>query len=275
MILYRQKKECKPMTRNDRIQIHYKLTFAAPFHFGTGISAGLIDRTVIRDSGGYLYVPASTFKGVLREHCEQLCRFYLPNRQVAIASPHNAYVALADFSGALTPVSRIFGSHVYPGRLRFDDAEQSDHLSYESSDAENERVEKGKYKAIQTSISTQVRIDRLTGTAASEALYTSEFGIRDLVFAGTINGWLECTPVEALAVTGKDETTYTGTPTYSLLLLFAGLQLIERLGGNKSTGKGQCTCSIMTVTINKRICTEEQWQFWLEHLDVLTAYPLA
>lgn len=265
------------MTRNDRIQIEYQLRFASPFHFGTGMSTGLVDRTVIRDKNNYLYVPASTFKGVLRQHCEQLCRFYFPDQQAAIASPHDAYAALADFSGTLTPITRIFGSHICPGKLRFYNAEQTeqDRLNYERRDRGDERQRKGNYKDIQTSILTQVRIDRLTRTAVNEALYTSEFGIRDLVFHGSINGWLECTPEEELTVTGHDETIYTGTPTYSLLLLLAGLQLIERLGGNKSTGKGQCICSITTVKINKQQCTQEQRQFWLEHLDVLTRYPLA
>lgn len=261
------------MTRNDRIKIKYQLTFASPFHFGTGISTSGIDRTVIRDEGGYLYVPASTFKGVLREHCEQLCRFYLPDKPLTISSPHDTYAALASFGGMLSPIDRIFGSHIYPGKLRFDDAEQTlkDLSIYEGRGGGI--GEEGKFKGIQISISTQVRIDRLTRTAASEALYTSEFGIRDLTFAGAINGWLECTSVEKLVVTGQNEKTYAGTPTYSLLVLLAGLQLIERLGGNKSAGKGQCTCNITEVAINKKTCTEQQWQSWLENLQTLEAYP--
>lgn len=259
------------MTHPDRIQIQYQLEFDAPFHFGTGISAGLIDRTVIRDDGGYFYVPASTFKGVLREHCEQLCRFYLPAQSVA--SPHNAYAALADFSGTLTPVSRIFGSQLTPGQLRFYDATQTENerRMYDSWDrSDDQRV--GKYKSAQASITTQVRIDRLTRTAAEGALYTSEFGIRGLLFEGRIDGWLACTPVEALAVSASDGEGFSGAPTYSLLLLLAGLQLIERLGGNKSTGKGHCICRIETLALNKRACSEKQWQFWLEHLDELVHY---
>ncbi len=259
------------MTRTDRIQIQYQLAFDAPFHFGTGVSAGLIDRTVIRDDGGYLYVPASTFKGVLRECCEQLCRFYLPAQPVA--SPHDAYAALADFSGLLTPVSRIFGSQLSPGQLRFYDAAQTDdeRLVYDGLGT-GERAGNGKYKSIQTSISIQARIDRLTRTAVDGALYTSEFGIRGLLFAGRIDGWLTCTPIETLAVSTSTEGSFSGTPTYSLLLLLAGLQLIERLGGNKSAGKGHCTCRIEKLALNKQVCSTEHWQFWLEHLDELAHY---
>ena len=128
------------------------------------------------------------------------------------------------------------------------------------------------YREIQTSISTQARIDRVTRTAANEALYTSEFGTRYLVFEGTIKGLLDCTPIEKLAVTVHDQETYTLTPTCSLLILLAGLLMIERLGGNKSTGKGQCRCSITNVLLDRHKCTKEQWQSWIEQLDVLNDY---
>src|SRR5579875_3512909 len=88
ILLYRRK---VTVARNpDRIQITYELTFDTLFHCGTGIREGLIDRTVVRDSKGYLYVPGSTFKGILRERCEQLARLYEPGKQEhsAIASPH-------------------------------------------------------------------------------------------------------------------------------------------------------------------------------------------
>ena len=239
------------------VQIDYELQFDAPFHLGTGIAAGSIDRTVIRDAGGDLYVPASTFKGVLREHCEQLCRFYLPNAQ--IASPHDAYAALAQFGKAPTLISRIFGSPLYPGGLRFNDARQEE---------ETHNV----YGEIQTSIATQVRIDRVTRTAANEALYTSEFGTRYLAFEGTIKGQLDCTPIKELAVPVQGQETDTLTPTYSLLILLAGLLMIERLGGNKSTGKGQCRCSVTNVLLDRHKCPKEQWRPWIEQLDVLKDY---
>ncbi len=273
-------------TQNDRIQIRYRITFQSPFHLGTGVSAGAVDRTVIRDTSGYLYVPASTFKGVLREHCERLWRFALSGKQVTVASPHDMYAALGDFRSALTPtisgdfrntlapIHRIFGSSLSAGTLYFDDAHQTpqDRLDYESRDADNEKMQKGKYKGVQTSISTQVRIDRLVRIAVNEALYTSEFGIPDLTFEGTINGWLNCVPIEVLPVTGTDETMYTGTPTYSLLLLLASFQFIEQLGGNKSAGKGRCVCDVTELKIYKKTCTPEQQQYWLEHLGELTAY---
>src|SRR2546425_3078564 len=158
------------------VQIDYDLHFTAPFHLGTGIRAGLIDRTVMKDNSGYLYVPASTLKGVLREYCERLLRFYLPDGQENVASPHDAKAVLVEFGRAPTPITRIFGSQLHPGGLHFSDARMERNPLY--------------YKEIQSSVSTQVRIDRIWRTAVDEALYTSEYGVRDLRFEGTIKGTL-------------------------------------------------------------------------------------
>lgn len=252
-------------TKTDRIAIAYDLTFATPFHCGTGIREGLIDRTIVRDSGGYLYVPGSTFKGVVREHCEQIARLYeeLDEMKELLASPHNSAAALLGLGRTISMVTRIFGSQNHPGQLFFDDAHQpkEEKQLYDSEDG----TDKGRYKSLQTDLSTQVRLDRPTRTAVKGALYTSEFGVRDVLFKGTITGWLACSPISADA----------NTPTYSLLLLLAGLKMVERLGGNKSTGKGRCTCSITHLTVGSDDYKKDQWQSWLERIDELAYYSLS
>lgn len=253
----------------DRIQIDYTLTFATLFHFGTGIRDVLVDRTVVRDSGGYLYVPGSTFKGVLRERCEQLARLYANTKEKErIASPHNAEAALLWLGEARpTMIARIFGSQTIPGRLFFDDARQNqdEKAAYARED--------GNYKRLQVQTYTQARIDRPTRTAVPGALYTSEFGNRDASFSGKIQGALECTPI--------DQTTYAdfahagnqrNAPTYSLLLLLAGLRLLDRLGGNKSSGKGMCACEITHIRVNDEAVPAQQWEGWLAHLETLANY---
>jgi CRISPR/Cas system CMR subunit Cmr4 (Cas7 group RAMP superfamily) len=280
----------------DRIRIEYTLAFVTPFHFGTGIREGLVDRTVVRDDGGYLYVPGSTIKGVLRERCEQLERLYEPEEpgQERIArgrqfvhSPHNAQAALSGLgSGKPTMVTRIFGSQNVPGRLFFDDARQdSDALKeYDSPQGEEKeegvkRVEqgaedesKGRYRSMQVSVSTQVRLDRPTRTAVPGALYTSEFGASDIVFQGSILGWLECSAIDP-AIADLGQAQHPGAaPTYSLLLLLAGLRILERLGGNKSTGKGHCESTITSVGIKEHTYRDHEWLTWLEHLEALAYY---
>jgi CRISPR/Cas system CMR subunit Cmr4 (Cas7 group RAMP superfamily) len=248
------------------VQLEYTLSFEAPFHFGTGIREGLIDRTVIRDSNGLLYVPASTFKGVLREHCEHLCSFYTVDgpARPRVASPHDAYAALAEFGGAPSLISQTFGSQLSPCGLLFSNARQP-------------RETQITYRDVQTSTLTQVRIDRVTRTAVNEALYTSQFGIPDLTFAGTIVGQLGTSPLPDLErpSSDPDEEASTFTPTYALLLLLAGLQLIERMGGNKSGGKGACRCTLTRLMLDRQPCPPEIWPDWLAHLELLSTYHSA
>jgi CRISPR/Cas system CSM-associated protein Csm3 (group 7 of RAMP superfamily) len=254
--------------RTDRIQIGYTLTFKTPFHCGTGIREGLIDRTVVKDGQGFLYVPGSTFKGVLRERCEQLARMFEEldeDMRNLIADPHVEKAALRGFGSTTTMITRIFGSHIQPGHLYFDDARQTETEKSEYDDKSDIRYGKGKYKNLQFDLYTQVRLDRVTRTAVPGALYTSEFGLKDLEFHGDIMGWLECTPINDQA----------DIPTYSLLLLLAGLRMIDRLGGNKSTGKGQCECAITSVTVGKKAYDESQWQSWFNELDALSYYSSA
>ncbi len=265
------------VAKSDRVQISYDLAFKTPFHFGTGIRTGLIDRTIVRDGAGYLYVPGSTFKGVLRERCEQLARLYeeLDEDMLnLIASPHEEGVALRGLGQKITMITRIFGSHNHSGRLYFEDSHQTldakreyDENIHEVDEAitEEGKLEdgKGKYLGIQTELYTQVRLDRPTRTAVRGALYTNEFGIRDLTFQGNITGWLKCTPVDM---------SIRNPPTYSLLLLLAGLHMVDRLGGNKSTGKGHCICNVTQVAINGEQIAREEWFSWLDHLDALSLY---
>jgi len=257
------------MTRIDRIQICYALEFSAPFHCGTGVRSGLIDRSVMRDGGGYLYVPGSTIKGVVRELCEQLARFYEDSDdtiRTRIASPHDKAIALKDLGAKPTLVTRVFGSQICPGRLFFNDAQQEDKQRYDIPKAPK------RYQNMQTDLYTQVRLNRSTRTAVRGALYNSEFGVRKMVFQGSIVGSLECIPISTEIdemFSGKDDES-----TYSLLLLLAGLYMIERLGGNKSTGKGECRCIITQLKINNTTIAPEQWKIWLQHLNVLSFYSL-
>ncbi len=256
------------MQRTDRLELSYDLIFTTPFHAGTGLRAGLIDRTVARDQAGYLYVPGSTIKGVLRQHCEELSRLYevLDEHMLAlIASPHDTQNALWTRGYFATLVTRIFGSHERAGSLFFDDARQTENemRQYDGHMGEDSR---GRYLAVQTELATQVRLDRPTRTSVGGALYTSEFGSRDILLHGEISGWLECFSIEGIAAPA---------PTYSLLLLLASLHLLERIGGNKSTGKGHCRCQIKTLKYGRDEYKETQWQDWLTHLDMLSYYSYA
>lgn len=264
------------MTQIDNISIAYTLTFKTPFHCGTGLRVGLIDRTVVRDHDGYLYIPGSTIKGVLREQCERLACLFEDDADEkktlrSLTNPHNERMALLGRGRPLSMVTRIFGSQSVAGQLFFDDARQTEQQKrpYERGRRGESREEaaqrKRAYQGLQTDIATQVRIDRPSRTAVGGALYTSEFGMRDQSFAGTISGWLECLPMTDL----KEQ------PTYSLLLLLLSIHLLERIGSNKSSGKGQCECTITELRYGKSTPTDEEvWQSWFDNLENLSYYAL-
>lgn len=253
--------------RTDRIEIKYTLTFESLFHCGTGLRNGLIDRTVMRDGEGYLYVPGTTFKGNLRQHCEQVARLFSDE---VYDNPHSTTPKNLWGTGKPreTLITRLFGSQNLPGKLFFDDARQKDLSQYDSHAGEQEE-RKGRYKHLQINEYTQVRLDRPTRTAVPGALYTSEFGARDMTFEGVIQGWLKCRPIESAQPSQAQPPI---VPTYSLVLLLAGLHMIHSLGGNKSSGKGKCRCTIISLILNEETYEKEQWQSWLERLDELASY---
>ncbi len=252
------------MTRTDRIHLTYTLTFLTPFHFGTGLRAGLLDRTVVRDSGEYLYVPGSTLKGTVREYCEQLARLYESEESDArtrVVDLYDEKKVLWGLSQTSTMITRIFGSQQQPGHLFFNDAHQSDEeRAVFDGGEQGSRSTKGKYKSAQTDIYTQVRLARPTRTSVPGALFTSEFGIRNFAFQGSIEGWIECTQIESIPE----------GPTYSLLLLLAGMHLLDAIGGNKSTGKGRCKLTITALTVNGK--GQREWSSWFDHLEALAGY---
>jgi len=255
------------VTRIDRIHLTYTLTFLTPFHFGTGLREGLLDRTVVRDKGEYLYVPGSTLKGTVREHCERLARLYEDKEsdvRTRVTDLHDEKKALWGLSQTSTMITRIFGSQQQPGHLFFNDARLSDEeRALFDGGGEGSSSIVGKYKSVQTDIYTQVRLDRPTRTSVPGALFTSEFGIRNLAFEGSIEGWLECTPIKGIAE----------GPTYSLLLFLAGMHLLDAIGGNKSTGKGRCSLKIIALTVNDE--GRPDWQSWFNYLDALASYANA
>jgi len=215
------------MTNKVNVKIGYTLEFKSAFHFGTGLPNGLIDRAIARNRDGYLYVPGSTLKGVLRHRCEQIAVLY----GLEANEPHTKDSQRKE-ANTQNPdiITRIFGSRFLPSTLFFDDALllTEDQALFDGNKPET----KGKYKAKQVEERTQVSMSRQTRTAKQGHLYTSEYGIQSLRFRGQVYGYLECIPI-------LDEPQ-----SYSLLILVSGLRSITRIGGNKSSGAGNVTCQI-------------------------------
>lgn len=237
--------------RTDRILLEYSLTFESAFHCGSGLPRLLLNRAVRRDAGGELFVPGATLKGVLRERCEQLAKLFGLTPRL----PNDEQAALAEYD---TPdmLSRIFGSRRHPGELYFDD------LKLSSSSQQLIRDQSGKPdNRLQVHERTQVSLSRRTGAAKPNFLFSSEFGVGDLVFEGEISGFVSDLPIDS-----------SPDLTYAMVLLVAGLLSLDRLGGNKSAGAGRCQIEIASLKLNGH---QHEPTKMIECLDQLTCAELA
>ncbi len=242
------------MTITETIQLNYQVHFESPFRFGTGLRAGLIHRMVTRDNKGYLYMPGSTLKGVLRERCEQLAALFSLN----VIDPHIEDLSEANVSVDI--VNRIFGSRFYPSHLYFDDAhlKEQQQAWFDPIDKDSKETRKREFQFWQTEKRTQVSLSRRTRTAEPGHLFTSEYGVQGLSFEGRIYG-------EIAGFQISDDLP----GTYSLMLLLAGIHSLDRdqIGGNKSTGAGYFQLQAVKLTINREPVDIDQILDKLEELE--------
>lgn len=161
------------------------------------------------------YIPGSTLKGVIREACEKLSRtlgFPEPS------DPHSTDLTLPGafepLNKALSPVDCLFGNKYEGGGLFFRNA----HLI---SDLHHHFFPK-----------TRARMNRKLGTAKDHHLFSSEYGL-PMAF----ETMLTCHHQD-LVVFEEDD------PPYAYCLLIAAINLVERLGGDKSSGAGHLSRNI-------------------------------
>lgn len=187
-----------------------------PLAVGTGFRKGLLHRIVERDAEDFVYIPASALKGRVRHACELLAqKFKLSDN---CRAPYPKKMCSAHKKACL--VCRVFGAPGRTSNLYWHDA----HLSkdFQGVFADNLNA--------QTYARTQVQLSRSLGIAAPSYLFTSELAIENLHFESEIKGYLEFTPIAGESSKGG----------YELLLLLAGLTLVETLGNGASRGIGWC-----------------------------------
>lgn len=235
--------------RPERFSLSYRLIFHAPFHCGTGLRGGLVHRLVQRGPDGYVLVPGSTVKGLVRNACEHVIPLIataiesdfgasLPSLRVH--SPHDQAAALGDLHPTGTLLSRIFGTRAHAGTVYFDDAALSEQWRDFFSGSTGSRADALVWQVEQR---TQVTMSRSTGTAQRGMLRSSEYGLRGTEFVGRIYGSLDdWSPPD------DDGTSRDGT--FALLLLLAGLGTVERLGAQRSSGLGDCTFTVTGLRVN-------------------------
>lgn len=251
-----------------KILIDYSIEFLTPFHSGTGLSSGLVDRTIRRDSEGFLIVPASTIKGIIRDNVQKILKIckHLDFFEEKFVNVHDKDDFLNLFRRPSSIIDRIFGSPRCEGTLNFYDlklteniqnivSEEYDKFTKPITQKELENISEAdnKFKMpihyLQSHQRTQIKIMRKTKTAASGALFNSEFGNAELKFNGKISGYLKGIKVTLASI--KDLN-------YELVILLCALKMIDRICGNKSIGMGQFSLQINDIKINDQSYKLEQ-----------------
>lgn len=216
-----------------------------PLHVGAGYRRGLIHRTLVRDGCGHVYLPASSLKGKVRTACEALLAASgLP----PCCAPYPQQMPACRLNGCL--ICRVFGAPGQGPELFWHDAHLAGWPEHASTCG-------------QTSVRTQVQLDRARGIAAEAHLYTGEATAPNLVFRSEqgVTGRLKLTPI-----LGDSDLSY------ELILLLAGLKLVRTLGGEVSRGMGHCEIELPThvdvddrpLLVNDLLAQVELLTFWPE-----------
>lgn len=184
------------------IKIDFELQFASKWHAGNGEGSLTCDRLIRRDSRNLPYIPASTLKGVVRQNCEML------SRTIGFPGSHDPNSTI--MPAIESPVDTIFGNRFQESGLFFRNAVP---------------VSGGQYR--DSFLRTRTCRYRALGTTKDRHLFSTEYAEPSL-FKASIEGY-------HYDLKSFDEAY----PPYAYVLLLAGISMLERLGGDKSTGCGQ------------------------------------
>lgn len=248
---------------NIHIEIKPIIKIKGTLAVGTGFRRGLIHRTVARDSDGFAYIPASSFKGRVRRACEQLARRF----DICVCQPPRPERMCSDGTGACL-VCRVFGRPGATSGLHWRDARLSKAYreAFEQDKRAHEKDKRAheKNKHAQFYARSQVQLSRALGVAAPGKLFTSESTIEDLEFEAAVTGRLQYTPIDDEVPGG-----------FEILLLLAGLKLVNTVGGSASRGAGWMSCHLPDqIEIGT---TKVSWKDvlknleWLEYFDMEAA----
>lgn len=187
-------------------ELKLKLNLLSDLHIGAGTGGeGWIDRSVIRGTDGFPYIPGSHLKGVVRDHAEQIRDIIEPSSCRA-PKADNMCPRVNEAKSCL--VCKIFGNPQLHSSVIFSDLTLANEIRRLNIDP-----------ALITNIRNQVSIDRRRHTSKDGRLFNSEVVPLGTAFSGSI---------KLLRVLEPDEEK----------LLQRALKLTDRLGANKSVGLG-------------------------------------
>ena len=208
-----------------RLDLGYRIAWDGRWHVGSGHQSAAADRLQRRwESRGRdstPFVPGSQIKGVLRHHCERLA----VTLGLGVVDPHSG--AESGDRGLVTHFRPLAKSDLLIDRL-FGNRYQGECLFFTNA------LPATSTPANPTAVAARTAIDRVTGTAREQHLFTTEVVEKDVDLHGNIRARH---PGGVLTQDGK------GFP-YEYALLVAGVLSMETLGGDRSVGLGRCEVSL-------------------------------
>jgi len=222
-------------------------------HIGAGHGRGLIDRAIVRDGRGQVYIPGSSLKGKVRGACERIAA----SQGLSVCRPPDPR-GMCGKRPKPCIVCRIFGT---PGGNR----DESLGLHWDHAYL-TEEWQQAVQRLPLSYPRTQVGMSRRRGVAYEGLLFTDEFSAEGLTFQTRVSGYLPLTPI-------SDEPGEPGC-YYEIILLLAGLRMVDALGGSTSRGAGRCCITlpdVITVEAEgwNQSTMEVAWALdWLEWLEL-------
>lgn len=228
------------------MRIQYKLYTYGPFHIGTGTGVpGQIDDLIVKDEKGSPLIPFSHIQGLVRESMFQLADYLQKSEQICkgqhtIRRGENpSPVEFCSFLGEKPCIlCSLTGSPIEQGNVWFSDATLDEmHLQpLAAIDMPGISSDLG--------LSTHVTINRETGRAEPNKLFTLEVADTSKVFVGEFE-------------------LIDPSQTDSLDWLLAGLLFTRRIGGRRKRGWGNCRFVIVAagdLKVRDRLIT------WIEEV---------
>lgn len=148
---------------------------------GSGLGVrGVIDNGLIRDSHGRLFIPGTTLKGVIRDACEDIVDGLNIPRCNGTAAGQGLLCGV-NRPGETCLLCLIFGTPAAEALFRFQAARRRDALHDLLGEEELAPV-----REAFTRVEAHNRIDRVTGTAQEDFLFSYELGKKSEPFSAKV-----------------------------------------------------------------------------------------
>ncbi len=194
------------------MSIRFIIELDSALHQGSGYGiAGILDRALLRDHTGMPYIPGSAIKGKFREAA---IRILSATRSKDEPDPCGVPGKEICKEGPFCAVCTIFGSPMRPGNAIFRDAYPAD----AEREVLREHLAGGPPSWLPggTEVRSTTALDRRTGTARKEHLFSTEVLSPLVRFEGEVVGLLDAKAEKLLQHCSMLITTFGGSSSRGL-----------------------------------------------------------